>query len=52
MSNIKRWLLAYDDEVGGDEPSLQQLMEWMDLNAELFEHLPIPNDDDTEVTNE
>ena len=45
MSNIKRLLHSYENETG-EVPTLEELLEWMDGNEELFQYLPHPNPED------
>ncbi len=45
MSNIKRLLHSYED-VHETTPSLDELLDWLDLNGELFQHLPHPEPSD------
>jgi hypothetical protein len=41
MSNIKRFMSSYEDDKG-EVPTLEELLEWLDFNGELFHHLPTP----------
>ena len=45
MSNIKRLLQSYE-EVNTSTPTLEELLEWLDFNGELLQHLPHPDPSD------